>query len=72
MAIDELVNSKLVRLEDGSFRCADCDYSSKVKACVRIHIESKHIHTGGFMCPQCGKHVPTRNALKVHKQRNHY
>lgn len=65
------MNSKLLKFGDGSYKCSDCEYSSKVKACVKIHIESKHIETGGFTCQDCGKHVPTRNALKVHRQRNH-
>jgi len=69
--IEALVNSKLLKFGDGSYKCSDCVYTSKVKACVKIHIESKHIETGGFSCQDCGKHVPTRNALKVHRQRNH-
>ena len=69
--IEALVISKLLKFGDGSFKCFDCVYTSKVKACVKIHIESKHIETGGFSCQDCGKHVSTRNALKVHRQRNH-
>jgi len=69
--IETLVNSKLLKFGDGSYKCSDCVYTSKVKACVKIHIESKHIETGGFSCQDCGKQVPTRNALKVHRQRNH-
>jgi len=69
--IEALVNSKLLKFGDGSYKCSDCVYTSKVKACVKIHIESKHIETGGFSCQDCGKQVPTRNALKVHRQRNH-
>lgn len=68
--IEALVISKLLKFGDGSFNCSDCVCTSKVKACVKIHIESKHIETGG-LCQDCGKHVSTRNALKVHRQRNH-
>ena len=70
-AIETLVMQKLTKLPDGSFRCLDCEYVSRVKACVKIHIESKHVISGGFSCHECGKHVPTRNALKVHRQWNH-
>jgi len=69
--IEALVTSKLLRTSDGSHGCRDCDYTSKHLNCVKIHIESKHLNTGGFDCPECGKNVPTRNALKVHRQRNH-
>lgn len=66
-----MVASKVLRTDDGEYGCADCDYSSKYLNCVKIHIESKHVNTGGFDCPECGKNVPTRNAYKVHRQRNH-
>ena len=69
--IEALVTSKLLRTSDGSHGCRDCEYTSKHLNCVKIHIESKHLNTGGFDCPECGKNVPTRNALKVHRQRNH-
>ena len=57
------MNSKLLKFGDGSYKCSDCEYASKVQAGIKIHIESKHINTGGFNCQDCGKHVPTRNAL---------
>ena len=69
--IEALVASKLQRTQDGGHGCTDCQYTSKHLNCVKIHIESKHLNTGGFDCPECGKNVPTRNALKVHRQRNH-
>jgi hypothetical protein len=49
-------------------KCSDCEYAYKVKASVKIHIESKHIDTGGITCQDCEKLVPTRNALKVDKE----
>jgi len=69
--IDALVEQKIRRMEDCSYQCTECDYSSKTKHCMKIHIESKHIISGGYICPDCGKHTPTRNALKVHQKRNH-
>jgi DNA-directed RNA polymerase subunit RPC12/RpoP len=48
------VNSELLKFGDGSYKCSDCEYASKVKACVKIHTESKHINTGGFTCQDCG------------------
>jgi len=69
--IETMVMGKLTRTQDGGYGCTDCEYTSKHLNCVKIHIESKHINTGGLYCRECGKNVPTRNALKVHRQRNH-
>ena len=69
--MDVLVKQRVIRHADGTFKCAECDYSSKFLHCLKIHIESKHIISNGFSCPECGKHVPTRNALRVHQKRNH-
>ena len=30
-------------------KCSDCEYAYKVKASVKIHLESKHIDTGGLL-----------------------
>ena len=38
--IEALVISKLLKFGDGYFNCSDCVCTSKVKACVKIHIES--------------------------------
>ena len=51
--------------------CDQCDYSSKFRYNLKIHIESKHTISSGFSCPECGKHAPTRNALRAHQKRNH-
>ena len=59
-----LVYSKLIKYGDGSYKCSDCKYAFKVTACVKIHIESKHIDTGGFTYQDCGKHVPNSECLE--------
>ena len=69
--MDTLINSKVQKIDDGIFGCTDCDYQAKQRHHVRIHIESKHIDSGGYTCLVCMKRVPTRNALKVHQKRNH-
>jgi NAD-dependent dihydropyrimidine dehydrogenase PreA subunit len=68
--VDEAVRAKMVVM-DGTFQCTDCTYSSRWENCLKIHVESKHVHTGGFACALCEKVCPTRNALKVHCQRRH-
>ena len=56
---------------DLKLMCDQCDYSSKFRYNLKIHIESKHTISSGFSCPECGKHAPTRNALRAHQKRNH-
>ena len=46
--IEALVISKLLKFGDGSFKCFDCVYTSKVKACVKIHIESNILKQEDF------------------------
>ena len=69
--MNNLIKQYIGHGEDGKFNCLNCDYSTKFLHCVKIHIESKHIDSGGFDCEFCGKTVPTRNALKMHQKRNH-
>ena len=69
--MDSVVSSKIFKSPEGVFHCTDCDYSSRWENCLKIHIESKHVRTGGFSCSLCEKVCPTRNALKVHCQRRH-
>ena len=33
------------------------------------HVWTKHVTSPGITCQDCGKQVPTRNALKVHRSR---
>eukprot|EP00088_Acartia_fossae_P044670 TRINITY_DN4755_c0_g1_i5.p1 TRINITY_DN4755_c0_g1~~TRINITY_DN4755_c0_g1_i5.p1 ORF type:complete len:366 (+),score=82.18 TRINITY_DN4755_c0_g1_i5:199-1296(+) len=69
--MDSLVGTKIIRDAGGMFLCTDCSYTSRWENCVKIHVESKHVYTGGFKCAHCDKICPTRNALKVHNQRRH-
>jgi len=69
--VDSVVSSKILKNQEGYFMCSDCDYYSRWENCLKIHIESKHVLTGGFSCQLCEKVCPTRNALKVHCQRRH-
>ena len=64
--------SKMLKInsgEDGQpsyWQCTDCDYKSHKSQNIKNHIESKHIISEGYNCAECGKNVPTRNALRVH------
>merc|ERR1712211_158403 len=53
------------------WRCADCDYTAKLKRGMFEHVESKHVGSQGYTCVYCGKHCPSKNALRSHVSRNH-
>merc|ERR1719220_2668024 len=53
------------------WRCADCDYTVKDKRGMFEHVESKHVGSQGYTCLYCGKHCPSKNALRSHVSRNH-
>ena len=53
------------------WRCSDCDYVTKHKQVLYLHVESKHTTSSGYNCHQCGKFCPTRNSLKCHISRQH-
>merc|ERR1712004_464586 len=53
------------------WRCADCDYTAKLKRGMFEHVESKHVGSLGYTCLYCGKHCPSKNALRSHVSRNH-
>merc|ERR1712115_245534 len=53
------------------WRCADCDYTAKLKRGMFEHVESKHVGSQGYTCLYCGKHCPSKNALRSHVSRKH-
>ena len=66
-----MIESKIIRLGTQSFQCAACDFQAKLKSTVSNHIESKHIRHAGVTCEICGKQCATRQALRMHKSRDH-
>lgn len=54
----------------GDWICQECGFESKLRQRMSQHIESKHI-SAESTCDICLKRCPTRNALRVHKFRNH-
>ena len=76
--VDSIISSKMIKIVEESgnrWQCSDCEYSSPYTTSVKRHIESKHVavqfQLGRFPCEVCGQSCPTRNALSVHKRRNH-
>ena len=48
-----------------------CGWHSKFKTRLNEHVEAKHVETGGYSCPLCGKFCSSKNALKLHKSKYH-
>ena len=59
--------------ENGVFYCGYCEYSSKTKANVKTHLESKHVDKAATQmpCSICHHVCPNRNALRMHMKRQH-
>lgn len=71
-AVVEMKMLKEMTADRGLFwRCADCDYIVKDKRGMFEHVESKHVGSQGYTCMHCGKHCPSKNALRSHVSRNH-
>jgi len=69
-AIDQAVVSQMQKL--GSiWQCVACGWESPKRARLWEHVEANHVQTNGYSCPICEKFCPSKNALKVHKSRNH-
>jgi hypothetical protein len=69
--LELLINSKMERDGlTGDWTCQECGFETKLRQRMSQHIESKHVEAGST-CEICFKRCPTRNALRVHKFRNH-
>ena len=67
--LDAMIQLKTIKIGK-DYRCADCEYETKIKCNLEKHIEAKHI-SPGVACQFCNKACPTRNALRMHLSRNH-
>jgi len=66
-----VISSKMTRDSlTGDWTCHDCGFGTKLRQRMSQHVESKHIGADST-CEICMKSCPTRNALRVHKFRNH-
>jgi hypothetical protein len=64
----DLIESKMMNLGGSQWQCTLCHQVMK-KTNLVLHIESKHMSSGGFSCDVCGKYCSTRKALTIHKSR---
>ena len=53
----------------GGWRCLSCGHNSRTQEDMHLHVEAKHVSTGGFNCPLCGHYCPSLNSLRNHKHR---
>ncbi|KAJ8349662.1 hypothetical protein SKAU_G00247920 [Synaphobranchus kaupii] len=52
------------------YACEECEYRTNRADALRIHRETRHRETRGFICEECGKGFKTRFLLNTH-QRKH-
>ena len=65
--LDDIINSKIVKISNSEYRCSDCDHAFRQKINLRVHIEGRHIvDHPGIICNYCSKHCSTRDALRKH------
>jgi len=70
VAVDHAVVSQMQKV--GSiWQCLACGWETSKRARLWEHVEANHVETTGYNCPVCEKFCPSKNALKVHKSRNH-
>jgi len=70
--LDDLIVANLQKDETGQWFCLQCNFASRKVSHVKTHIESKHVQTGGFICPICSKVSATRESLRKHIARLHW
>jgi len=69
-ALDNEVVAHMLKTGSG-WQCITCGWETKLRARLWEHVEANHVQTSGYLCPICQKLCPSKNALKVHKSRNH-
>ena len=73
-APENFCNLKLVKSShpfDQPYRCEECDYSTKQKNNLIIHIQAKHSLEKPFKCRECDYSACTPHNLKYHVQAKH-
>ena len=73
--IDDAVLAKMIKIRDiisgqRFWKCADCDYSKRLKGDVFKHVERKHINIT-VACNMCELSYNSRQELKTHIKSKH-
>ena len=64
------IKSRMLKLPDGLWNCADCGYTTSYNTTMWKHIEAKHMAQPA-PCLYCDKMCPSKNALASHVSRYH-
>jgi len=73
--IDDAVLAKMIKIQDIEsgqrlWKCAECNYSKRLKGDVFKHVERKHINLT-VACDICGLSYNSRQELKTHIKFKH-
>ena len=77
MIVVDIVMSKMYKTDNvegghpSYWQCTDCEYRSSHGGTMKRHIESKHIASKEYDCPQCGKLLSTIHQLRLHQKSKH-
>ena len=68
--VNEQIEDNIVRNAENMWECKVCGRSFARKDHLKQHVET-HLEGVSFDCPMCEKTFRSRNALAIHKHRNH-
>ena len=69
--LDTRIERMMMKQDDGCWHCSECDYMSRIKTNIKMHVESRHVVSAGFTCDICQLFCANRKALQNHYYRKH-
>ena len=75
MSNDKTLDEEIMLMKrkfNGVWQCIKCSKLAVSKESLELHIESKHINSGGHKCYLCDKILKTRHSLKIHIKNIHH
>ena len=69
--LDWRIEGMIMKRADGSWQCSECEYTSRVKTNIKMHVESRHVVSSGFTCHICQLFCANRKSLRNHLDRKH-
>ena len=63
----DLVSLYAVKTDSGKVSCTLCEYITRDKYNIRLHLEGKHGLSGGYQCDKCYKQLRTKQSLTQHR-----
>ena len=68
--MDKIINSFVVKTEEGKFKCSLCDKTGKYKQNIQSHIET-HLEGIELPCTMCRKTFRSKQSLRMHLNYKH-